>query len=204
MIIGVTGGIATGKSSVADLFKKIGLPVVSADELAREVVRSDSDALRAIAQQFGSDVLLSDGTLNRERLAQIVFTDAAARRALNQITHPEIARLAESKLAALVEAGADTIIYEAPLLYEAGAEERVDKVLVVTANPAVQKNRLMARDGLDAETADLRISAQMPLSEKVLRADFVIDNSGAPAETARQVEALCRELAISLTCSLFQ
>jgi dephospho-CoA kinase len=204
MIIGVTGGIATGKSSVAALFKKIGLPVVSADELAREAVHPGSDVLRAIVQQFGPEVLFSDGTLNRERLSQFVFTDAAARRALNQITHPAIARLAESQLAALVEAGADTIIYEAPLLYEAGAEKRADKVLVVTANPAVQKKRLMARDGIDAATADLRISAQMPLAEKVLRADFVVDNSGAPAETARQVELLCREHAISFTGSLFQ
>ena len=196
MILGVTGGIATGKSSVADLFRSMDIPVVSADELAREVVLPGTETLRAIVATFGERVLSGDGSLNRERLSQIVFADDAARIDLNQIVHPAIARLAESTLAGLVDSGAEFIVYEAPLLYEAGAESRVDKVLVVTAQPEEQKKRLMARDGIDAATADLRIAAQMSLAEKVRRADFVVDNSGTQEESARQVVALCRELNI--------
>ena len=196
MILGVTGGIATGKSSVTELFREIGLPVVSADGLAREAVRVGTDALNQIVERFGAKVLCGDGTLDRGLLAQIIFADVAARRDLNRITHPAIARLAESTLAGLVEAGATHIIYEAPLLYEAGAESRVDKVLVVTAQPEVQKKRLMARDGIDVVAAAARIATQMSLDEKVNRADYVVDNSGTPAETARQVTSLCRELAI--------
>lgn len=199
MILGVTGGIATGKSSVTELFRTMGLPVVSADEVSREVVRAGTDALRMIVERFGRGVLCADGALDRERLSQIIFTDDAARRDLNRIVHPAIAQLAESTLAGLVASGATHIIYEAPLLYEAGAESRVDKVLVVTAQPAIQKNRLMARDGIDANVAEARIAAQMSLDEKVNRADFVVDNSGTPDETARQVEDLCRKLTIPVS-----
>lgn len=204
MILGVTGGIATGKSSVADLFRSMDIPVVSADELAREVVLPGTEVLREIVARFGEGVLSADGSLNRERLSQIVFGDAIARNDLNQIVHPAIARLAESTLARLVNTGVEFIVYEAPLLYEAGAEGRVDKVLVVTAQPEEQKKRLMARDGIDAVTADLRIAAQMPLDEKVRRSDFVIDNSGTPDDVARQVVALCRELKIAIKQESFQ
>ena len=199
MILGVTGGIATGKSSVTELFKAIGLPVVSADELAREVVHVGTETLQMITGRFGTNVLATDGTLDRDKLAQIIFADATARQDLNRIIHPAIARLAEATLAGLVESGATHIIYEAPLLYEAGAESRVDKVLLVTAQPEVQKQRLMARDGIDIKTAASRIAAQMPLAEKIKRADFVVDNSGTPAETASQVRGLCQELAIPLS-----
>ncbi len=197
MILGVTGGIATGKSSVTDLFRKRGVPVVSADALAREVVLPGSSALSAIVQRFGNEILASDGTLNRARLAELIFSDHAARTDLNRITHPAIARLAETTLAGLVQAGAEFIVYEAPLLFEAKAENRVNKVLVVTAEPIEQKKRLMRRDGIDAATADQRIAAQMPMAEKIRRADFLIDNSGTPDETALQVAALWRELAVS-------
>ncbi len=199
MILGVTGGIATGKSSVTELFRAAGLPVVSADALAREVVRVGTDALRMIVERFGVKVLATDGTLDRDKLSQIIFADDTARQDLNRITHPAIAQLAESTLAGLVDAGATHIIYDAPLLYEAGAESRVDKVLVVTAQAEVQKQRLMARDGIDVKTAVARIAAQMPLDEKVKRADFVVDNSGTPEETAGQVMDLCQELAIPLS-----
>lgn len=198
MILGVTGGIATGKSSVAALFRMMGLPVVSADELAREIVLPGSEALRLLVGRFGEDILSANGSLDRERLGQVIFADDEARRDLNRITHPAIARLAELTLAALIAGGAEHVVYEAPLLYEADAESRVDKVLVVTAHPDVQKMRLMARDGIDPVSADARIEAQMSLEEKVARADFVIDNSGLPEDTARQVAALCRQLAITV------
>jgi dephospho-CoA kinase len=198
MILGVTGGIATGKSSVTRLFRAMGFPVVNADELAREVVAPGTGTLNEIVAQFGSAVLLDDGSLDRERLSQLIFSDDAARSRLNKITHPAIAKLAETRLAELVANGAKFVVYEAPLLYEAGAENRVDKVLVVTADADVQKKRLMKRDGIDAQTAELRINAQMPLADKVSRADFVVDNSESLSETSRQVKALCHELAIRL------
>lgn len=194
MILGVTGGIATGKSSVTALFAEQGVPIVSADELAREVVSPGSAGLREIVARFGDDLTLDDGTLDRDRLAEIVFADAGAREELNRITHPAIARLAESRLAELAGKGAEIIVYEAPLLFEAGAEERVDKVLVVTAQADEQQRRLMERDGVSAAAAKLRIDAQLPISEKVRRADYVIDNSGTPDETARQVFKLFEKL----------
>ena len=200
MILGVTGGIATGKSSVAELFRERGVPVVDADQLAREAVRPGTEALRAISNRFGEDILCFDGTLDREKLARIVFADESARRDLNGILHPAIARMAESTLAGIVASGAEHIVYEAPLLYEAGAENRVDKVLVVTARPDVQKKRLMIRDGIDSASADARIAAQMSLDEKVERADFVVDNSDSRDGTTRQVTALCRLLAIDVNC----
>ena len=196
MILGVTGGIATGKSSVTEQFREMGLPIVSADELAREVVHVGTDTLRMIVERFGADVLYANGSLDRERLAQIIFSDETARRDLNQITHPAIAKLAESTLASLVAAGAKHIVYEAPLLFEVGAESRVDKVLVVSADPEVQIKRLMTRDGIDKTAAVARIATQMSLEEKVRRADYVIDNSGTPDETARKVKDLCQELTI--------
>ena len=198
MILGVTGGIATGKSSVTEQFRVMGLPIVSADELARVVVRVGTDTLPMIVERFGAEVLCTDGSLNRERLAQIIFADDTARRDLNQIIHPAIARLAESTLASLVAAGATHIVYEVPLLYEVGAESRVDKVLVVSADSEVQIKRLMARDGVDRTAAKARIASQMSLEEKINRADYVIDNSGTPDETARQVRDLCHELTISV------
>ena len=198
MILGVTGGIATGKSSVTEQFRVMGLPIVSADELARVVVRVGTDTLPMIVERFGAEVLCPDGSLNRERLAQIIFADDTARRDLNQIIHPAIARLAESTLASLVAAGATHIVYEVPLLYEVGAESRVDKVLVVSADSEVQIKRLMARDGVDRTAAKARIASQMSLEEKINRADYVIDNSGTPDETARQVRDLCHELTISV------
>lgn len=198
MILGVTGGIATGKSSVAELFRQAGCPVVSADELARQVVACGSQALQAIIDRFGAGVLTADGELDRERLAAIVFSDPEARQALNRITHPAIAELAVSTLSDLQAQGAPLVVYEAPLLYEAGAEGRVDRVLVVTAIPDVQRARLMARDGIDADAAQARIAAQLPLADKIRRADYVIDNSGSPEQTRRLVEALFRDLGVDV------
>lgn len=194
MVLGVTGGIATGKSSVAEQFRRRGAPVVSADELARQAVLPGTAGLQAIIERFGRSVLTENGELDREQLARLIFADDSARRDLNRITHPAIARLAEKRLAELVESGAGLIIYEAPLLFEAGAESRVDKVLVVTATFEAQRKRLMQRDQIGAAEAEARIAAQMPLAEKVERADYIIDNSGTPEQTAARVDALWRDL----------
>jgi dephospho-CoA kinase len=193
MILGITGGIATGKSSVTRMFRALGAAVVSADDLAREVVAPGAPALARLVERFGTDVLQSDGSLNRKALAEIIFADLSARGDLNRIMHPAIAELAERRLREL--AGREPlIVYEAPLLFEAGAEKRVDAVLVVTADEPSQALRLMARDELDESAARARIAAQMPLAEKVRRADYVIDNSHGPEHTEAQVRALFSRL----------
>ena len=190
MVVGVTGGIATGKSAVVEQFRQLGAAVISADELAREIVRPGEEALVRLVARFGQDILQADGTLDRKALAEIIFADPAARQDLNQITHPAIARLAAARIASLQRQGEALVIYEAPLLFEAGAESRVDRVLVVTAPVEVQRRRLMARDGLDDQAAQARIAAQMPLADKVRRADFVVENAGSIDELATQVREL--------------
>jgi len=194
MILGVTGGIACGKSAVTELLRAEGAIVVSADELAREAVSPGSPVLAELVAYFGAEILRTDGELDRPRLAARIFADPAKRLELNRITHPAIAALADERLNVLRRQGVSLIVYEAPLLFEAGAEQRVDAVLVVSASEGEQLARLMARDNISAADAHARIAAQLPLAAKIARADYVIDNSGTLASTAAQVKALCREL----------
>ncbi len=194
MVLGVTGGIASGKTTVALAFKELGAVVINADELAREIVRPGCSVLRQIAEYFGNRVLLPGGALNRPLLAELIFNDDEARRALNRITHPAIAALAAKRLREAECGGASLVVYDAPLLFEAGADGQVDKVLVVAVSEEEQLTRLMARDGIGREQALARIAAQMPLAEKIARADYVVDNSGSLEETRGQVSALMERL----------
>ncbi|HXV22195.1 MAG TPA: dephospho-CoA kinase [Desulfuromonadales bacterium] len=194
LILGVTGGIASGKSLVTEIFRSLGALVVSADELAREAVLPGSETLNRLVGQFGREILQADGALDRKALAERVFTNAGAREALNRITHPAIAALAEKRLQELSQQAGRLVVYEAPLLFEAGAEKRVDAVLVVRIDEPLQIERLLRRDGLTEEQARARIAAQMPQAEKVARADYVIDNSGSPEATAEQVKKIFRQL----------
>lgn len=194
LILGLTGGIAAGKSLVAETFRSLGARVLSADELAREAVRPGSETLRRLVGQFGREILQADGSLDRKTLAERIFADAGARAALNGITHPAIAALADKRLRELSQQGERLVVYEAPLLFEAGAEKRVDAVLVVRIDEPLQLERLMRREGLSEAQARARIAAQMPQAEKVARADYVIDNSGSPEATAEQVRKLFRQL----------
>ncbi|RMF47314.1 MAG: dephospho-CoA kinase [Deltaproteobacteria bacterium] len=196
MVLGITGNIASGKSRVAARFGELGAAVVSADQLAREAVAPGTAALAAIVRRFGQAILRDDGSLDRQKLGGLVFADSEARRQLESITHPAIARLAEERLMRL-RGTRKLIVYEAPLLFEAGAEGRVDRVLVVTAEEEVRLARLMDRDGLDRRAALQRIRAQLPQEQKAVRADYVIDNSGDWQECCRQVDALWRELTAS-------
>ena len=190
MILGLTGSIASGKSSVADCFVECGAILVSADQLAREVVNPGSPTLTKLVDVFGMDILTAAGSLDREVMAERVFADPEARRMLESVTHPAIAHLAECRLAELQKAPHDLIVYEAPLLFEAGAERRVDEVLVVVVDAAVQLQRLLERDMLSEAEARQRIVAQWPQADKVQKADYVIDNSGPLAQTRAMVEAL--------------
>lgn len=200
LILGLTGGIASGKSSVAAMFAELGAVVVSADQLAREAVVPGSPALRALAAAFGPGILDAAGELDRGALAQLVFADPVARERLNAITHPAIAGLAEARLQELRARNVPLVIYEAPLLFEAGAERRVDRVLVVTVDPDIQRERLVARDRLGTAEAQARMAAQWPQAEKVIRADYVIDNSGSVEQTRLRVAELHQWLLSGAHC----
>lgn len=188
MILGLTGNIASGKSLVAALLAGRGALILSADELAREVVAPGSAVLAQLVQHFGDQILDAHQALDRGVLAERVFADPQALATLNHLTHPAIAQLAEERLAALRVSARVLVVYEAPLLFEAAAEKRVDQILLVTIDPDIQMQRLMARDGLDRHAALRRIAAQMPQQQKVARADYLIDNSGTRAELEAAVE----------------
>lgn len=177
-VVGLTGGIASGKSTFAALLRARGVPVVDADQLARAVVEPGQPALAAIARAFGPDVLRPDGALDRKRLGARVFADAAARRHLEAITHPAVRQAMADETVRLAAAGHALAVYDTPLLYEAGLDQILDCVVVVWAPRDVQRARLVARDGLSAEEAEARLRAQHPLDEKAARADFIVDNGG--------------------------
>jgi len=194
MILGLTGNIASGKSTVAEYFAETGARLLSADQLAREVVCPGSQLLRQIVARFGAEVLQANGELNREALSKRIFADPQARQELNDMLHPAIAELSLQRLAELNAETTALVVYESPLLFEAAAEGRVDKILVVTVDPQQQLQRLMQRDAIDEQTARSRIATQMSQDEKVSRADFVIDNSGTPEDCRKQVMALAKNL----------
>ncbi|MBU5614344.1 dephospho-CoA kinase [Geomonas azotofigens] len=198
-IIGLTGGIASGKTSAAQLFEELGAAVIDADQLAREVVQPGEEALARIAASFGEQVLNPDGTLNRAALGEIVFADPSARRTLEEITHPAIRKRAEEKLERLREAGTGTAFYVAPLLFEAGITSRVHEVWVVYLDRETQLQRLMARDGLSREAALSRIASQMPMEEKKKLGKVVIDNRGSKEDLEAQVRKLWREEIVDRT-----
>ena len=153
-----------------------------------------SAILACIAERFGNEVLGSDGGLNRPYLAEKIFSDPQARKTLDRITHPAIAELASRRFKAFAQKGTRIVVYDAPLLYEAGADTQVDRVVVVAVDEAIQLQRLMLRDGLDRLAAKARVDAQMPLVQKVARADYVIDNNGSLEATRQQVVALMARL----------
>ena len=190
-VLGLTGGIGSGKSMVAEMFAELGATVIDADRIARDIVEPGQPALGEIVSSFGRDILLPDGRLHRAKLAEIIFGDPAARARLNAITHPRIRERMEVEVAAR-RSGPGVLILDIPLLFENGRQSSVEKVIVVWVDLETQRRRLTERDGLTAEAAGQRIAAQMPLDDKRARADHVIDNSGDRENTRRQVEALYR------------
>jgi dephospho-CoA kinase len=188
-VLGLTGGIGSGKSLVASMFAQLGADVIDADQLARDVVEPGQPALEEITTAFGPDILSRDGRLDRGKLARIIFADPVARGKLNAITHP---RIRERMDAAIAARGSrpGILIADIPLLYENERTGSVEAVIVVWVDPETQLRRLLERDGLTEEDARQRIAAQMPLDEKRARADVVIDNNGSRESTQRQVEAI--------------
>ena len=195
LLVGLTGGIATGKSTVSAMFAHLGAKVVDADQLAREVVMPGQPAHAEIVKAFGPDVLQADGQLDRKRLGALVFADAERRRRLEQITHPAI-RVRQQRILSVYEEEVfeGIVIWDVALLIETGGAKGMDKVVVVAADPDTELARLMARDGFSEEEARRRIGSQMPIAEKAKLADYVIDNSGTRAETERRVREVYRAL----------
>jgi dephospho-CoA kinase len=194
--VALTGGIATGKSYVLEQFRLRGIPVLDADRLAHGVMAAGTEATAAIAARFGN-VLAKDGSVDRAKLGPIVFTDPQARRDLEAIVHPGVYRAIAVGVRAFERLGdAPLAVVDVPLLYETGHAAEFDKVLVTTAPPEVQLQRLRAR-GLTDRDAQLRIAAQQPAEEKAARADFVIRTDGDVRETDRQVEEVLRVLLLA-------
>ncbi len=192
-IIGLTGNIATGKSSVAQMLASLGAHVIDADAVAHEVMRAGTPTWREIVNLFGLEILCSDGEIDRGKLGAIVFADAEALRRLERIVHPVVIAHVNRQIEEIVQQASEgdkapLIAVEAIKLIEAGMHADYDALWVVTCDPAQQKARLMARGGLTEAAVTQRIEAQPPASAKVALADVVIDNSGSLQDTRRQVE----------------
>ncbi len=184
---GLTGGIATGKSTVAGFFRELGAEIVCADEAARAAVRRETPAWEEIVAAFGREILGPDDELDREEMGRRVFSDPISRRRLEEIVHPRVFRWMGERISEIRKRNPDAVvIQDVPLLFESGMEARLRPVLVVYAPESVQLKRLMERDGRSEADARARIDAQMSIEEKRRRADRVIDNGGSPEETRRQ------------------
>ena len=193
-VIGLTGGIASGKSTAARTLAELGARVVDADEVAREIVAPGQPALAEIVRAFGREMLQPDGTLDRKRLGAVIFADPDKRRTLNAITHPRIAMETQARLGRLREEGVPVAVYEAALLVENRVHEALDGLLVVVCDEATQLERLIARDGFSEADARARIAAQAPVAEKVKAATWVVDTSGPLADTKKQLARVWEEI----------
>lgn len=193
MIIGLTGSIASGKSTVSNMLKEYGLPIVDADVVARLVVEPGSETLKRIVEAFGEEVLTETGELNRQKLGSIIFNDEEKRQTLNGIIHPAIRKEMLRQRDEYIANGEKTVIMDIPLLFESKLQHFVDKILVVTVSEDIQLERLMKRNQLTAEDAKARIRSQLPLAVKEQGADAVINNNGTIEETRKQLEHILKE-----------
>jgi len=195
MIVGLTGGIASGKSTVTQMLREAGAFVVDADEAARKVVEPEGEALSDIIDAFGRDILEEDGTLHRAALGAIIFADEAKRNLLNAITHPRIRDWMNAQTEIGLQCNPEQpIVWDVPLLFEGETRNLVDTTVVVYVSEAIQLQRLIARSGLTESEAMMRMSAQIPIDKKREMATYVIDNSGDVTETRKQVIALWKTL----------
>ncbi len=191
--VGLTGGIACGKTTVARMFAELGIPVLEADRVAHALLEPGQPAYAAVVAEFGPQVLRADGTVDRGRLGEIVFADRNRLERLNQLVHPGVQEAIEHWFAEQAGRGARVALVEAALLVEAGYHHQLDRLIVVWCRPEQQRERLLAR-GLSPQQAEQRIAAQMPLEEKCRLADDVVDCSGSLEQTRRQVGVLAAQL----------
>lgn len=197
MVVGLTGGLGTGKSLVAKEFKRLGAHLVDADEIAREVTRPGTPAYDGIKKEFGPGFIGPDGAIDRKALASLAFSDPERLKRLNEITHPAIIREIEARVEVIKkDHPGEIIVLDAPLLIEVGLEKKMDRVVVVYADEKTQTQRIRERNGLGLEEAQMRIGAQMPVKEKVDFADFVIDGNGSVEEALGAVEGIYERLKV--------
>ena len=203
VLVGLTGSIATGKSTVSRMFAHLGARVIDADLLAREVVMPGQAAYARIVEEFGPQVIQKDGSLDRKALGALVFGDSAKRKRLEEITHPAIG-LRQQRILSVFdeEAFEGVVIWDVALLYEGGGAAKMDRVVVVYADPETERRRLTERDGLSEADARARIASQILIAEKAKLADYVIDNSGTREETERQVRTVYGALLAELKARL--
>ncbi|XP_068161783.1 dephospho-CoA kinase domain-containing protein [Antennarius striatus] len=198
-LVGLTGGISSGKSTVSSMLRELGCPIIDADVVARKVVEPRTPAYSRIVAHFGSDVLLENGEIDRKKLGQIIFVDEEKRRLLNAITHPEIQKAMLKQILFYFIRGYRYVVLDVPLLFETRRlTQFLNHTVVVYCDPATQLSRLMQRDGLTQEEAEQRLAAQMPLNEKRGLANHVIENSGSREDTHRQVLRLHTKLEDSM------
>lgn len=193
-LIGLTGGIASGKSTVARILKRLGAAIVDADALAREVVEPGNDAWKDIVEAFGAEVLQPDQTLDRQKLRATIFNNSAARKKLEAIIHPRVRALAEERIHQHAAAGYEIVVYEVPLLFEGNLHEWLRPVVLVACDLEIQKRRLQERDGLSVEASQRHIDAQLSLAEKRRLADYVIENDGSLEDLEREVESVLNKI----------
>jgi len=193
-LVGLTGGIASGKSTVAKILERLGAAVINADALSREVVEPGKDAWKEIIDAFGAGVLQPDQTLDRQKLRTVIFNDSDGRKKLEAIIHPRVRALAEEKIREHAVAGYSIIVYEVPLLFEGNLHEWLRPVILVACNVDTQRARLQERDRLAQTEAQKHIDAQMSLEEKRRLADYVIENDGSLADLERQVRTVLEKI----------
>jgi len=196
LVVGLTGGICSGKSTVAAMFERLGAVVIDADRVAHELQAPGQPLFEAIVSAFGRQIVGEDGRIDRRRLGAIVFSDPKARARLEEILHPAIVEECERRIQQARASGAAVCLLDAALLIESGRHARFDRMVLVEASEAVQLERLMARMGLSLEEAMQRIRSQVPLEEKRRHAKFVIENGGSLEETERQVRAVWKQLQV--------
>jgi dephospho-CoA kinase len=193
-LVGLTGGIASGKSTVAAILRRLGAAIINADELSREVVQPEQGAWEEIIKTFGPDILQEDKTLDRRKLRKIVFDNPEARKKLEAIIHPRVRALAERRISELATAGSSVIVYEVPLLFEAQIHLWLRPVILVACDLETQKKRLLERDHLTEFEAQQHLDAQMSLEEKRKLADYVIENDGTLEELEQGVRAVLQKI----------
>lgn len=193
MIIGLTGSIASGKSTVAKMIESYGLPIVDADVVARQVVEPGTPTLKKIAEAFGPEVIAQDGSMDRAKVGSIIFHNEEMRQTLNGIIHPAIREEMLRQRDEFISFGEKNVFMDIPLLFESKLEHFVEKIIVVSVNKEVQLQRLMERNGFAEEEANARIATQIPVKEKEQLADAVIHNNGTLEDTAIQLQNILYE-----------
>lgn len=194
LIIGLTGGIATGKSTVAQMFKDYGIHVVDTDKISFDLLSKGSKAYNEVVELFGNEILFTNDDINRKRLGKIIFNDNIKRNELNSIIHPKVKSITLSEVKTHKELGAKIVVIDVPLLFETDFVKLIDKSIVVYTTPKLQVERLIGRDSIEKEYALLKIDSQIPIDEKAKLADFVINNSESVLTTKKEFNKIIREI----------